>query len=102
MTAYEFKTTDAPQPQGHEVSEWYKAEHPHPVDVLHALANLLADHDRQKARADAMEAALEFYRDQWDWGPGNVGTNRYVPSSDLLDDRGEVARAALSPMKGEG
>ena len=61
---------------------------------------------RLRESNEKLLAALEYYRDQWDWEPGEPGTNCFVPSCDLLDDRGEIARAAIanateSPTQGE-
>ena len=49
----------APQPQGKEVWCWRLEVDPGWGDVLHALANLAADYDALKAKADAMAEVLE-------------------------------------------
>lgn len=60
---------------------------------------------RERKRLEASNAelleALEFYRDQWDWGPGNESIRHMIPSGELLDDRGERARAIIAKAKGE-
>ena len=51
---------------------------------------------RLRESNEKLVKALEYYRDQWDWEPGEPGTNCFVPSCDLLDDRGEIARTAVA------
>lgn len=74
---------------------------PLPVEQLEDLANTLAyDRDRRIADLERQLAearsALEFYAD--DWITDREG-QPYEPTDLLWDDKGERARAALSPQK---
>lgn len=95
----------AVKPQYVSAEQWAKD-----APILASALEVAADNARLRTVNEALvtvnEAlvkALEFYAEAWDFTTNKrYGGLEYHPKETLLDDCGNIARAALSLAKGEG
>lgn len=88
--------SNAPQPQGKQVADWYKSTSPEPIDTLHVLAHMKAERDRletvNRALVEALEALISSR-----WLSIDFERNRRPDAMSLRDE----AITALKLAKGE-